>query len=357
MPVFELALAFCISWLLTKLMIRWAPRLGLVDEPSQRKVHLRTIPLGGGVAIFAGVALVSLLPWSWSTAHLVLVGLGGGLALVGLLDDMRSLPWQIRLGIQGLAAVLAVTLMWMVGWQDEDQSLLQRPLLLPAAVAIIWIVGLTNAFNMLDNMDALSAGVASIVSALLVVAAMLQPNSVEAGLAGPALILLGSALGFLCFNRPPARIFMGDAGSTFLGFYLGTWILRSDPTASGFLRIWLLGVWLMAIPWYDLGTVVILRLSQGQSPFHADKQHLSHRLTWLGLSRARAAGIIHLLTLAGGAIGLLLYQWAGVDAGWLGGLVVVWWVVLLTAEVIAQWLRKRITVPPPDEQEGFYGQA
>jgi len=285
-----------ISFGITSLMIRWAPALRLVDIPSDRKVHTRPIPKGGGLAIFAGWVLTALWIGVDSEDLWIWRGIGLVIVVLGLVDDIRPLPWQLRLGIQMIAAFGAVVVFGGI----------PGPAWFPFAtywlwpIAVIWIVGLTNAFNMLDNMDALSAGVAWIVAAFFLYCFF------PFGFSFLLLALMGALTGFLWFNWPPARIFMGDAGSTFLGFFFGTCSLvyagMSDPNA------WALVLCFLVIPWYDLVSVVTICIWQGRSPFHADKQHLSHRLVALGLSPPRAVGVICLLAIAIGAGGLLLYQ-------------------------------------------------
>src|SRR5262249_41366851 len=148
---------------------------------------------------------------------------GLGVVLLGLWDDLRPLPWQFRLGVQTAAAVAVV-------WMGEDRGWLFR------AVAVFWIVGLVNAFNMLDNMDALSSGVAWIAAGGF---ASIRALAGDAAGAVPFLTLMGAASGFLWFNRPPARIFMGDAGSTFLGFFLGAYSLDAAFVTAAEPRTWL----------------------------------------------------------------------------------------------------------------------
>jgi UDP-GlcNAc:undecaprenyl-phosphate GlcNAc-1-phosphate transferase len=188
-----------------------------------------------------------------------------------------------------------------------------------------------NAFNMLDNMDALSAGVAFIA------AGWLAPAGGATGVL-PLLVLMGAMLGFLCFNRPPARIFMGDAGSTFLGFAVGVESAAVGLRADGPPWAWVAPLAICAVPCYDMTSVIFLRLKQGRSPFHADKQHLSHRLVERGLSKPAAVGVIYLLGLASGATGLaLLLVTTPVAAALAGGSLVVWWV----AFAVVEWLALR----------------
>jgi UDP-GlcNAc:undecaprenyl-phosphate GlcNAc-1-phosphate transferase len=154
------------------------------------------------------------------------------------------------------------------------------------------------------------------------------------------LILMGALTGFLWFNRPPARIFMGDAGSTFLGFFLGLGSLRLVLDRPGPAWRWAVPLCLLAVPWYDLVTVVGLRLRQGRSPFHPDRQHLSHRLVAAGLGPASAVSAIHLLALASGVTGLLLYQENEPQGAVLAGVqFALWWAAVVAADrhVTRRW--------------------
>jgi UDP-GlcNAc:undecaprenyl-phosphate GlcNAc-1-phosphate transferase len=333
------AVPLALAWALTGRFIRWAVPLGLIDFPADRKVHNHPTPKGGGLAIFLAVWLSFICLWligplavptavSWLNPNVVLRWpapwdppwlLAMVLVAVGLLDDFRSLPWQFRIGVHTAVAVAAVT--WCVPLETNWVR----------AAAVFWLVAMINALNMLDNMDALAGGVSWVATSCLVAAMSFLWNTWTNLLVAPSLpylMLLGALLGFLRFNRPPARIFMGDAGSTFLGFMIGFGTLQVafDPKAPPWG--WLVSLCICAVPVYDQTSVVLLRLGQGRSPFHADKQHLSHRLVARGLSSVAAVRVIHLLALVSGAAGLLLYavsSWTGalliagtVAAGWLG---------------------------------------
>lgn len=329
---------FVISVTLTAVIRRLAPGWGLVDRPNARKVHVVPTPLGGGLAVFAGVALplATGLVVAFAVAHAgtmasggppeawvvaargvvyrapqLLAVLVGGLALVvmGLIDDLRNLRWQPKLLIQFLVAggmVLSgihLTAFLQVPWAG--------PLL-----TVLWIVVLTNAFNFLDNMDGLSSGIAVIASVNLAVIMLTGTNEPRWFVAGFLCLLAGSLIGFLVHNFPPAKIFMGDAGSCFLGFALATMTVlgtfydyeQNNP------HVLLAPLCVLAVPLYDFSSVVVIRLSQGRSPFHADKNHFSHRLVELGFSKKYAVLTIHLVTLTTGLGGLLMYHvpgWAG----------------------------------------------
>ena len=312
----------------TALLIQIAPRVGLIDLPNDRKVHTTPTPRGGGIAVVLSSLLVSVVVVYWypeQNSILWQILLALPVALLGLADDLRPIPWPPRLLAQGVAASVAVLIL------APDLSFASFP------VAVLWVVGLTNAFNMLDNMDALSAGVAFLTAGALAGGLIVgnPSHSFEWDQGLPYFILIGGLLGFLAFNRPPARIFLGDVGSMYIGFFLATGSLRTLPTSAGPDWRWFVPLCLMATPCYDLTTVVLLRLSQGRSPFHPDKQHLSHRLTDRGLSKPLAVLVIYLCTIASGTAGLLLYT---VDC-WTGAMFVVlqlalWWAALAVTEFL-----------------------
>jgi UDP-GlcNAc:undecaprenyl-phosphate GlcNAc-1-phosphate transferase len=327
-PVVCVLVPLVISWLLSAGLIGWAPRLGLVDIPNERKVHTTPTPRGGGLAIYAGLLVATLIAFAagWLPIdHLILVGIALILVVVGVLDDRFGLSWKLRLGLQTVAVLLAF------GWPLESGWL-------PWPLALIWAVGLVNAFNMLDNMDALSAGVAAI-TALVMAVALIARADCNDGLPAsvlPYLMLPGAIAGFLWFNRPPARIFMGDAGSTFLGFFLALHGLRDGFAVRDDLTTWLAPLCFFAVPWYDLTSVVLLRLSQGRSPFQADRQHLSHRLVELGLAPPAAVGAIYFLALASAVGGVLLYAVSGVSATLVGMHVFAWWLAIAWIDFFAR---------------------
>jgi UDP-GlcNAc:undecaprenyl-phosphate GlcNAc-1-phosphate transferase len=325
-PWVAFALPFLVSLGGTALLIRLAPRLRLIDLPAERKVHTRPTPKGGGLAIFAAVALGRVVSQEMPHTGEFLL-LGALLVVVGLADDLEPKPWQVRLFVHFVAAI-AATLVFAP--QLDELSLAAGGF--KAAVMAFWIVAMINAFNMLDNMDALSAGVAWIAAGWLALAA-------GAGGAIPHLILMWALLGFLCFNRPPARIFMGDAGSTFLGFTMGLETARIGVTVAGPPWAWAVPLAILAVPCYDMVSVIFLRLKQGRSPFHADKQHLSHRLVERGLSKPAAVGVIYLLALASGAAGLALLRVNDpMVAALVGGSLAVWWI----AFAVVEWLSVRV---------------
>jgi UDP-GlcNAc:undecaprenyl-phosphate/decaprenyl-phosphate GlcNAc-1-phosphate transferase len=326
-PLFLCALfvvPLAISWILTLLLLNLAPRIGLLDVPGDRKVHTVPTPRAGGLAIYAAVTTTAFVfPVVLQREFTTCLVAGFFIVLIGFIDDLRPLPWQLRLGVQALAALVVVVL-----WQSSASWGVR-------ALSVVWIVGLINAFNMLDNMDALSAGVAWIAAGMLALAQIMRmENSQGLVEVTPYLLLMGALTGFLWFNRPPARIFMGDAGSTFLGFFLGVGSLHPiyAGQAPADARAWELPLCIFAVPCYDLGTVVLLRLRQGRSPFHADKQHLSHRLVALGLKPRIAVFVIHLLALASGLAGLVVMTATGHGPLLVGAMILCFWISIAVIE-------------------------
>lgn len=325
-----------IAWGCGFVVRRAAPRWGLVDHPGRRKAHSRPTPLGGGLAIWAAVVAVFLAiqisVWalagsertSWIppifAEHLAgmaaklpaiwcLLAAGTVLMVLGLYDDRRGIDWRIRLAVQtAVAAVCA----WLL--PEIRLTLFVDLPLVTGVISVAWMVGLVNSFNMLDNMDGLSAGVAAISAGMLAVVMLISPNPEGSGpqlfVAGLLLVLMGSALGFLGHNRSPARLFMGDAGSYFLGFMLAVATLLATFAAhdSTTQHAILAPLCVMAVPLYDTLTVVWIRLREGRSPFHADRCHFSHRLVELGMSPRQAVWTIYLVTVTCGLAAILLHQ-------------------------------------------------
>ncbi|MBX9789567.1 MAG: undecaprenyl/decaprenyl-phosphate alpha-N-acetylglucosaminyl 1-phosphate transferase [Pirellulales bacterium] len=330
-----------VSWSAGFVIRRAAPRIGLVDHPAARKVHTRVTPLGGGIAIWLGVVLplagahaVAAAAWfgrpsSTDPARLaiplpafvaphvtgfleqapqlwLLLAAGTLLMLLGLTDDLRGLDWRPRLAIEFLVAGLIV-------WQGWRLTIFLSIPWLTDLLSVLWIVGLVNSFNFLDNMDGLSGGVAAIAAAMLATVMLLAPDPFthqpQLFVAGFLLVLVGSLLGFLWHNRPPARLFMGDAGSYFIGFMLAVATMAATFAGGDVPRHAILApLCVLAIPLYDTLTVVIIRLREGRSPFAADKNHFSHRLAQLGMTKSQAVLTIYLATATTGLGALLLYQ-------------------------------------------------
>lgn len=279
--------SFALSLVLTVLVMKVTRARGLVARPSADRWHSQPTALFGGVGIFLTAALCSLLflpigKYFWSFGVAVLF-----IFLLGLVDDLKALPPAHKFIAQLVAACYFVAQFY------AQEGLPTHVWLVP--FAILWIVGITNAFNLLDNMDGLSSGVAVIVSLLMAMHAMAQQNSV---VALGALVLAGAAGGFLYFNFNPARIFMGDCGSMFLGFSLACLTLmgQSELLASNLFTALLLPTLALATPIFDTSFVSIVRFLNGRPISRGGRDHTSHRLVMLGLSERRAVMWLYIIT-------------------------------------------------------------
>ncbi|MDR2344634.1 MAG: undecaprenyl/decaprenyl-phosphate alpha-N-acetylglucosaminyl 1-phosphate transferase [Planctomycetaceae bacterium] len=306
--------------------------LGLIDSPGERKIHEQPIETGGGIGIFAAVIvffaicqlllilleipqLKTMIPESISiridglmmrSLQLwTLLGLGTILMLLGVIDDRLNLNWMIRISVQTLVAIAAV----QQGWRLT--IFIDLPVL-TCFLSVIWIVGLTNSFNMLDNMNGLSGGVAAICGIFLAYVMFISPNpeSLEPQffVAGFLIVLVAAIVGFLMHNNPfHARLFMGNGGSYFIGFLMAVSTLiatfANDKPQTIFVPLIIL-----AVPLYDMISVIVIRIKNAKSPFKGDKNHFSHRLVDLGLSRTQAVLTIYLTTVICCIGAVLLYQ-------------------------------------------------
>ncbi len=332
----SMLLCWSVAWIVRRRASQW----GLIDEPGLHKRHEKPIPTGGGLAVWVGVTgtfaagqiALWLMPtidnggsiaWLPETVAVHLPGmmqqsgmlwtmLAGGTVLVvlGLIDDRRGLPWPVRLGVQTAvaAALVAVEPQWRL-------SLFVDAPLAMGAVSVLWIVGLINSFNMLDNMDGLSAGVAAIAASMLAAVMLLAPDPEGGGpqlfVAGLLLVLVGALLGFLWHNRPPARLFLGDAGSYLVGYLLAMATLSATFAAfDGSVPRHAVAAPLcvLAVPLYDMVSVILIRLRAGRSPFVGDRSHFSHRLVELGMTPGQAVLTIYLATATCGLGALLLHR-------------------------------------------------
>jgi UDP-GlcNAc:undecaprenyl-phosphate/decaprenyl-phosphate GlcNAc-1-phosphate transferase len=285
-----------------------ARRFGFVAQPRSDRWHREPTPLLGGVAI--GVTVFLGVAYFGGVRHQpVLVGCAGLMFLVGLLDDLISLKPSTKLIAQIVLASAFVFSGLRLNWSSS--------LTLDSVLTIVWVVGLTNAFNLLDNMDGLCAGVAVIAGLVLLMA---LPQA-EAGTAmffqaRYIALLLGAMVGFLAYNVHPASVFMGDAGSLFIGISLAGVTLVSAknlPTKSPFLSIIMVPVLVLLIPILDTTLVTVSRILQGRSAAAGGRDHTSHRLVAIGLSERGAVAVLWALAAVAGLAG-----WAtrSLDSTW-----------------------------------------
>ena len=317
--------AFVLSVILTSIVRRLAIRKGFVSTPSEDRYGRSAIAIGGGIAIFwtiaafllAGVLAVKLGAMGWFGEDVVIhvegflskldklivvIACAFALHLMGLWDDRKGLDPFVKLGIQMLVAAAAAV------FANIRVEFFIDSTFATISLSVLWMVLIINAFNFLDNMDGLSAGIAVIASSVLLTAAIIAEQVFVSGM---AIVFIGSLVGFLVWNFPPAKIFMGDSGSMVVGFFVGLLTLRTtyyeQATSGGWYAVFLPLV-VMAVPLYDFTSVTILRMIQGKSPMVGDTQHFSHRMKRRGLSDRQTAMTLYLATLCTGIGAVFLYQ-------------------------------------------------
>jgi UDP-GlcNAc:undecaprenyl-phosphate/decaprenyl-phosphate GlcNAc-1-phosphate transferase len=294
--IFFAALLFAVA--ATPIARRVAFTLGILDQPSARKIHSSPVPLLGGVAIYvAFLAALLLFSDAFYVNQVIGILLGATwVSFLGIWDDWRTLRPAIKL----VGQFLGIAILIVTGVQVE----FLRNTFLNVFVTAAWVVGITNAVNFLDNMDGLSGGIVAIASAWFLVLSLLNGQLLVAPFAAA---LLGASLGFLVYNFNPARIFMGDAGSLFLGFMLAAVGLKLRFPDHPDSITWMIPIFVLAVPILDMTLVTISRLHRRVNPWTtAGKDHLSHRLVRLGLSNRRAVVLIYGLCLATGAVGFAI---------------------------------------------------
>jgi len=304
-----------LSIVLTPMALRYAIRANVLDQPGQHKSHKVAVPYLGGLAIVVtfviAVILMSVLrpPHTGRGELLGVLTIAVLLAAVGLIDDLRRVSPLWRL----IAEVSAASIVWSLGNGTAVTTVETVDLIL----TVLWFVGITNAFNLLDNMDGLAAGLAAISSMTVFAVAGTNGQFLVAGL---AVALAGCTVGFLRLNFHPARIYMGDSGSLFIGFlvaYLGI-KLRFE---GGRLVSALVPIFACSAAVFDTSLVVISRIRAGRNPFQGGQDHVSHRLVKLGLSVPAAVCTIYLGAIGIGILSFAISRLEPVSAFLLAGLV------------------------------------
>jgi UDP-GlcNAc:undecaprenyl-phosphate GlcNAc-1-phosphate transferase len=283
--------------LLTPLVRKIATVLDVVDRPSEsHKTHEEPIPYLGGVGIIIGVVLITYgaiamngRPSAFALANTLLIP-AILLGLIGLVDDLKKLaPWPRFIAQNAVALAIAGILIATNTLGSPSGNIF-----LDLLITILWIVGVTNSINFFDNVDGGASGTIAISSIFL---SLLAFQGGQFFIAALAAVLGGTTIGFLLWNRPPARIYMGDAGALFLGLLIATLLIRFDPNPIYLSASFAIPVLILAIPILDTTVAVISRLRRGISPFQGGQDHLSHRLMRVGLNKRQAVLSLWLMSL------------------------------------------------------------
>ena len=273
---------------------RWvALRLGIMDQPDTRKLHTTPMPRFGGIAMY-GAVVVALLVFEerFSVNQLVSILLGATwVSFLGVWDDRWGLRPILKFTGQIIAALILIVSGVQVHFLPSD--------FLNWAVTVVWVVGLANAINFLDNMDGLSGGITAIASAFFLLMAVQNGQYLVSALSAA---LLGASVGFLVYNFNPASIFMGDTGSLFLGFMLAALGIKLRFPANTDAVTWMVPVLVLGVPIFDTTLVVFSRIRRGLHPVTAGKDHTSHRLLRLGFTQREAVMALYLV---GGMLGMV----------------------------------------------------
>lgn len=296
--IFATALVFALG--ATPLMRRIAFRAGMVDQPGARKIHQSPMPRLGGVAMYGAFMLALVLfadRFYVSQVISIIVG-ATGVSFLGFWDDRVGLPAWVKLIGQIAAALLLIV-------NGVAVDLLHQPML-DGAITLVWIVGVTNALNLLDNMDGLAGGIAAIAAGFFLLLALLNGQYLVSMLSAA---LLGVALGFLIYNFNPAMIFMGDAGSLFLGFMLAAVGLKLRFPTDPVMATWFIPIIVLGLPILDTTLVFVSRLRRGLNPLtNPGTDHLSHRLVARGFTRREAVWMLYLAAIILGVAAMFCAQ-------------------------------------------------
>jgi UDP-GlcNAc:undecaprenyl-phosphate GlcNAc-1-phosphate transferase len=291
--------------LLTPRIRKIAIKRKIFDTPdSAHKSHKEPVPYLGGVAIIIGVVGITFIATLASNPDLIVLVAGVllpslFLGAIGLIDDLINLsPWPrfIAQSLVGIAVAITLIKTDTVGSPTGSRAL-------DIAITVLFIVGLSNSVNFFDNVDGGASGTVAISAIFL---ALLSYSSGQYYIAAISMVVAGATLGFLKWNKSPARIYMGDAGSLFLGSLMASLLVRFNPNPIFYPTSFFVPVFLMAIPILDTATVVISRVTRGASPFKGGRDHLSHRLMRLGNSKIISVLILWGLSLIYGILALIL---------------------------------------------------
>jgi UDP-GlcNAc:undecaprenyl-phosphate GlcNAc-1-phosphate transferase len=307
--------AILISGGLTPVARKFARYVGALDKPDlHRKIHKEPVPYMGGLSIALTVMVLTygtilLNNGTWIEFRLASYVLVPALLLaaVGLLDDLKGLkPWP-RLIMQTVTGVVIATILI----STETMSFAFGNILLDELVTVLWIVGICNSINFFDNIDGGASGAVAIIGLTIFLIAFDRGQIL---VSASAIITSGAVIGFLAWNKPPAKIYMGDSGALFLGVMIAVLTIRLDPGITPSWKSLAIPPLMLAIPILDTGVAVFSRWQRGISPFTGGRDHLSHRLIRIGFTHKKAAIILWALSAVFCMAALAVYQWPGTAA-------------------------------------------
>jgi UDP-GlcNAc:undecaprenyl-phosphate GlcNAc-1-phosphate transferase len=319
--------AILITLAVTPVAIRVATQFQLIDQPnsSPHKIHQRPIPKAGGLAIGLAIIAINLLSGNMGSEAIRGILLASGIIfLFGLLDDAYRLSPGWKLLGQILGTIILIS-------QGVQIRMLGSLTLLNLALTLLWTIGITNAFNLVDSMDGLAVGLAAIASAFFM---LVTVDAGQTSLSLLSAVILGSSIGLMYFNTLPAHTFLGDSGAQFLGFILAALAIAYTPPGLPQPSSWFVPILLLSVPIFDTSLVVLSRLRQRKAVYQAGLDHTYHRLVNLGLPSSRAVLTMHLSAIVSGCLAFMALPlpplWANL----------IFLVALLAGLILLFWLEK-----------------
>ncbi|MDO4812648.1 MAG: MraY family glycosyltransferase [Eubacteriales bacterium] len=336
-----LLVAMAISFLMCPLVKSFAYKIGAIDVPKDnRRMHKKPVPRLGGLAIFMGF-MVSILLFASIDHEMQGILLGAVIIVVlGVVDDMTPLRAYFKFIVQIVAALVAVFHGVVIETLSNPNIFSQSPYWnlgwIAIPVTVLWIVGITNAVNLIDGLDGLACGVSTISALTMLVIALLVS---ESGVAVIMASLVGACLGFMPYNRNPAKMFMGDTGSTFLGYILATisiqGLFKYYAIVSFAVPFLILG-----LPMFDTLFAIIRRLVHGQNPMAPDRGHIHHRLIDMGLNQKQAVAALYVVSSILGLSAVVLTASGAVKA-----------MLLMMTLIIVAYIASRVIFPRGAEEQ------
>ncbi|NDJ36740.1 MAG: undecaprenyl/decaprenyl-phosphate alpha-N-acetylglucosaminyl 1-phosphate transferase [Chloroflexi bacterium] len=303
------------SFVATPLMRQIAERIGFVANPSADRVHRKPTPMLGGLAIYIGLAVGIALGSTEQPLSEVLAVFGGMtlVMLVGLIDDRYGTPQLLRVLVEIAAALMLI-------WAGIQIQLFDNELI-DILLTLMWVVGICNAINFMDNMDGLAAGLAAAAAFFFFILGVIEGLGLVTMLSAA---MLGATVGFLYYNFNPATLFMGDTGSLLIGFVLAVLGIKLRFTGVPNSITWIIPIIILGVPIFDTTLVVISRLRRGVPVSQGGKDHTSHRLVSIeGMLPSRSVMTLYLITVALGLMALMLRDATQIQAWTILGILIV----------------------------------
>ncbi len=306
--------AFILALLLTPVAIKIAPLIGAVDIPKDnRRMHTKPMPRFGGMAIYLGTVLSILIFMPLDTKIIGILAGGSLIFIVGIVDDLKGMPAKVKLLFQIICAVILFQFSVRISFMANPfgDGFVHFPWIISLVITVIWIVGITNTINLIDGLDGLAGGIAFIASICIAYTAFIT-SYLDITMA--MLAIAGGALGFLPYNFNPAKIFMGDGGSLFLGFMLAGLSVMT-PVKGATMLAMVVPVLVLAIPIFDTTFAILRRLINKRPIMEADKGHLHHRIMAVGLGQKKTVLTLYCISGTVGVSAILISRDLYIESG------------------------------------------